>query len=85
MDLPQLFLGPMLRPRVVHRLPGRLRVHLPALKHLPENNAQLLDVIEAVLAAPLEIESARACSATGNLLLTYDPARVADEQVVRYM
>ncbi len=85
MDLKQLLIAPLLRPQVVHRLPGRLRVHLPALRRLPDSHLPLLEVIEGVLTVPVEILSARACSTTGNVLLIYNVEAVDEEELVGYV
>jgi hypothetical protein len=85
MSLQQLFLAPILGPKVVHRLPGRIRVHLAALHHLPQSHVQLLELIEAVLTVPTAIQTARACPTTGNILLTYDAKTVGEEEVVNYV
>ncbi len=78
-------LGSMLQPRVMHRLPGRLRLHVSALRRLPEAHRALVELLEAVLTVPLEIRSARVTPATGSLLLVFDAGAVEEEDVLRYV
>jgi hypothetical protein len=61
--------------RIVHRLPGRIRIHIPILEKLPgewltysEHTAELIKMrngIEKVKIRPI----------TGSLIICYDPER----------
>lgn len=73
------------RPKVVHRLPGRLRVHVPFLQKLPREYDGLANRIAALLAVPDEIESATTNLMTGNALICYDPASVTEVDVIGYL
>ena len=85
MDWSQVLAGSLLRPKVVHRLPGRLRVHLPILHQLPPNSGELPDLIEAVVAVPEQIRSAEVNLTTGNLLVGYDASRATEREVLEYL
>ena len=85
MDLKQLVIAPLIRPQVVHSLPGRVRLHLAALQHLPGGDPRLVELIEDILAVPNEINSVRANSNSGTLLISYDCSAVEEGDVVRFV
>ena len=61
-----------MRPRVIHRIPGRLRIHVPALKKvLPEYN-DIVDSIFVKSHLPEGIEQTKVNFITGNILVNYD-------------
>jgi hypothetical protein len=64
---------PTLRaPQVLHRLPGRLRVHLPAWR------GPGCDALEAGLRRLPGVRGARANPLTGNALISFDPRVVTE-------
>jgi hypothetical protein len=66
---------PVEEPRVVHALPGRLRVHLPGW------TGDGTETIERKLAQAPGVTRVRANMATGNVLILFDPA-ATDEQTL---
>ena len=60
-------------PRLIHALPGRIRVHVPGLSGAVEHR------LETHLRALPGVRSARANGLTSNILICFDPA-VTDEQ-----
>ncbi len=77
--------GLLNRPRIVHRLPGRVRVHIPFLQRLPGEHQKLADSIASLLAVPEEIVSAEANLTTGNALICFDPSSVTEADLLRYL
>lgn len=73
------------RPKVVHRLPGRLRVHVPFLQKLPAGQQDRADQIAELLSIPAEIESASANLMTGNALICFDSAKVTENDLLEYL
>jgi hypothetical protein len=69
-------------PKVVHRLPGRLRLHLPVLSRL--NGVTSLDQEDfcRFIANAEGIRSVELSSHTGNVLITYDPGLVSETQIL---
>ena len=64
----------MARVTVVHALPGRLRLHVPAIAHLPDD-APVGEYACAAIASVRGIRSVRVSRATATLLIEYgDPA-----------
>lgn len=85
MDLKGAALQLLLRPRVLHRLPGRLRVHLPLLSQIPADRPELLEMITTMVCIPDEILSAEATRETGNALIHYDPDRANEQDVMAFL
>jgi hypothetical protein len=71
-----------LRPTVVHRMPGRLRLHIPALTLLPDGKP---GVWRDLLASVPDIEVAEVNLPTGNVLIRYDPARQSEAEVLAFL
>lgn len=59
--------------RVKHALPGRIRLRLPQMLH----NEALAEKLPSLLAAMPGITSAEASTATGSLLITFNPRDLA--------
>ena len=74
-----------LRPRVIHRLPGRMRVHVPALRRVTAHFRELADSLLVGFALPEGIHSAQASYTTGNLLILYDHGRISEEEVLDWL
>ena len=82
--------GAFLKPRIVHSLPGRLRLHLPGVKKISENLTdthltQLKDISSQLLDNISGIESVTPSPDTGNVLIVYDSSRIAESQIVHFI
>lgn len=73
-----------LRPRVTHELPGRVRLHLPALKHIPANMRMWVQEAAQVFARHEAIEDIETNPVTGNVLIHYDADKIEGQEVVAY-
>ncbi len=78
-----LLLRHELKPRVVHRLPGRVRLHLPALKRLPPLNGDVTATIEDYLALPGGIETVSADTRSGSVLIRYQTSDISESEVLQ--
>jgi len=78
-------LSMLIRPKVVHRLPGRLRIHLPILRRVAGQNAALCNALARLLCVPDGIEEATASVATGNVLIRYDADRLSEADIMRFL
>ncbi len=85
MGLMDLLANSVLRPKVVHRLPGRLRIHVPALEKIPASRKDLIEFVEAAIEVPEQIQSVTTNAATGNVLITYDKTSTTEDAVVRFL
>ena len=81
----EMALWRLLQPRVTHRLPGRLRLTVPLLRHLPDEWLELADVLEQTLAAPVGIERVRGDRHTGSLLIEYAPDKLLEAEILDYL
>ena len=71
----------MINYRVVHHVPGRIRVQVPIIKKLSVATLKKL----AGIPLPEGIKDVRANPVTGSLVITYDPDHVDIEKYLRKM
>jgi len=71
-----------MRPTVIHRMPGRLRLHIPALSRLAIGPP---GVWRDLLASVPDIVVAEVNPPTGNVLIRYDPARQSEAEVLAFL
>ncbi len=75
----------LLRPRVTHRLPGRLRLRVPLLRKLPDEWLQTAQILEQVMCSPDGIRSVRSSRTTGSILVEYDPDMLSEADVLGFI
>jgi hypothetical protein len=75
----------LLRPRVVHRLPGRLRLSLPALKQLNHAQREWASVWRGLLQRQSEIQACEVNLTTGSMLIRYDAGRLAEAELLAFI
>jgi hypothetical protein len=73
------------RPRIVHRLPGRLRLNLPLLQRLDPAQREWLSVWRKILDDIPGIRSIELTWATGSVLIRYDPGRLTEPEIVDFL
>ncbi len=73
------------RPRVIHRLPGRLRIRIPLLRRLEREHQGLADAIGTLLAAPEGIRQVTVSLDSGNALLLFDPQQLTEKEILDYL
>jgi hypothetical protein len=74
-----------LRPRVVHSLPGRLRLRIPALKRLPEDAAHAEELLGRLLLVADGVNDVKMEHHTGSVVVVYDDGATSDEDIVAYL
>jgi len=84
MILRDLALRYALRIRVRHSLPGRLRLHVDALKSVPPESQHLAALVARLLGVPRGIERVDVTFVTGNLLVQYDVGTITEQEILRY-
>ena len=73
----------MARVDVIHSLPGRIRLHAPAIAHIPAEWS--IADLEAIAARSIAgIRRVKASRHTATLLIEYD-ASLAEDEVVRFV
>ena len=73
------------RPRVVHSLPGRLRLQVPLLKKVGSDNQHWSDLLCTLLKVPEGIEEVSANSVSGTVLLNYDTKLVSEREILSFI
>jgi len=81
MNLNYRWLVIQMRPRVVHRLPGRLRIHIPALKKVDSEFHEISETLLYKFHLPEGIEIAKVNYISGNIVVNYDIS-ITDERNV---
>jgi hypothetical protein len=85
----KLLIGPMsallLRPRVVHRLPGRLRVRIPALKRLARGCRPAELSWRELRLGPHRIPEIAVNLTTGSLLIRYRPEELTEAELLGFL
>ncbi len=71
----------MINYKVVHHVPGRIRVQVPIIKKLSVATLKKL----AGIPIPAGIKDVRANPVTGSLVITYDPDHVDIEKCLKMM
>jgi hypothetical protein len=85
MKLPSGVLRMMFRPRVVHRLPGRLRVQLLSPRLLRNARRDVVELVIELIAVPEPIVAVRGDTRTGTVLIRYEPGRVTEADIVAFL
>ena len=62
----------MIQYRIVHHIPGRIRIEIPSIKGVSVKRLQQL----STLSVPSGIEGVRPNPFTGSLLITYNPEKI---------
>lgn len=73
------------RVKVVHRLPGRLRLSIPLLERLPSEWLRYKTDLVAIIKRQQGIENIELSVVTGRVLIHYDPRQISQTQVLQWM
>ena len=74
-----------MRPRVVQRRAGRVRVHFRLMRDLPEQHQDFARQVLALVCLPAPVASAEPDFRAGDLLIHYDATRAAESTVLAYL
>ncbi len=72
-------------PRVVHRLPGRMRIHFPALERLSSRWHHYSAPIAELVKIKQGIQNTNIQPATGNVLITYDTDTLGEKDILNWL
>ncbi len=70
---------------VIHSLPGRLRVHIPLTRKIPEEYSAFISLMKAILSIPDEINSIEISSLSGSVLILYDKDRSSEKKIMTFI
>ncbi len=73
------------KPRVIHSIPGRLRLQVPLLKKLGGEYQDWTQLICSLLEVPDGIEEVSASHVTGTVLLFYDSTFVSEKEILSFI
>lgn len=85
MEIPLVLKLIHLKPRVVHRLPGRLRVHIPALRQITSEFQGIVDALMTKFSYPSGIEKLSINFITGNILIFYNHNSIGEKSVLFWL
>ena len=77
--------GWLLRPRVVHRLPGRLRLRIPALRRLALGPHSAAFSWRDLRFGPNRIQQIEVNPATGSVLIGYSEDELTEAQLLGFL
>ena len=72
-------------PRVVHNLPGRVRIHFPALEKLSSRWHRYSAPVADLIKIKQGIQNTNIQPATGNVLITYDADTLDEKDILKWM
>ncbi|MGD1974239.1 MAG: hypothetical protein PVH37_04435 [Desulfobacterales bacterium] len=75
----------MAAPRVVHNLPGRVRIHFPALKRLSSHWHRYSAPVAELVKIKRGIQNTSIQPMTGSVLITYDADTLGQKEVLNWL
>jgi len=73
------------KPRVIHSIPGRLRLQVPLLKRAGRDSHDFSKYLCMLLKVPEGIEDVSTSHITGTILLHYDSKVVSDREILTFI
>ena len=71
--------------RIAHRLPGRIRIHIPVLEKLPEDWWIFLKPSAEIIRMGKGINTAGIQPITGSVLIDYDPKEMDEAGILKWL
>lgn len=71
--------------RIKHRIPGRIRIHIPALEKMPSEWHALSDTVQALITSKEGISEARIEPISGSVILRYRAEVIDDREVLNWL
>lgn len=68
--------------RVVHHLPGRLRIHIPLLREVSPAYPHITEMVKRFFCLPRGVGSVEPNFTTGNVLIRYDYSVITEQEVL---
>ena len=81
----QAYLRCMGGTRVVHSLPGRVRVAIGGVRQHADLAGRFAEVFLGCVRRRPGVTAAELCLATGNLLVRYDPAKTCEAEITAWL
>ena len=71
--------------KVVHSIPGRLRLFVPNLSNVPEELKKYNDEVKKFILSKKGIKSVEYSYITNKILLYYDPNLISEKEILEWM
>lgn len=71
--------------RIVHRLPGRIRIHIPILEKLPGDWLTYSEITAELIKMRNGIEDVKIQPVTGSLLIRYEPDQIEEADILTWL
>jgi len=71
--------------RIAHRLPGRIRIHIPVLEKLPEDWREFVKPLTELITIRNGIKTVDIQPITGSLLIDYDPGQLDESGILKWL
>ena len=71
--------------KVVHSIPGRLRLFVPNLSNVPEELKKYDDEVKKFVLSKKGIKSVKYSYITNKILLYYDPNLISEKEILEWM
>lgn len=75
-------LGILVKPKPVHSIPGRIRLHVPGLKQLSNRESEAIPLVTELTRLVPGIESIQPSFISGNILILYSIDEISESQVL---
>lgn len=66
----------MISYRIIHHVPGRIRIEVPAIKHLSISSLLQMSKQFSAISIPEGIEDIRPNPLSGSVVITYEPGKI---------
>lgn len=73
------------KPRIVHSIPGRMRLRVPLLKKIDKKHHRYTDLVCRLLSMPDGIDSVSASPISGTVLLHYDAKSLSEQEILQFI
>lgn len=84
-DITDTFLTMTHKPRIIHRLAGRIRVHIPFLLNIPDALHPYKEIITQLFSKAPGVTSLTLSYHTGNALIYYDKKTINDSEILDFI
>lgn len=81
----ETYLSCVRKVKIIHTLPGRLRVNIYGVKQFPDFAKQYAPILQKKVTRLSGVSQASLCMVTGNLLIVYDPSKTTEAELMIWL
>mgnify|MGYP002676169159 CR=1 FL=1 len=81
----ETYLSCVRKVKIIHTLPGRLRVNIYGVKQFPDFAKQYAPILQKKVTRLPGVSQASLCMVTGNLLIVYDPSKTTEAELMIWL